>query len=100
MVTIVAFARRALAFFRAHPKLTKTLQWLLVAATVVFCVWAVKDQWSKAKPRLAHTLNGSDLAIGRTWLAILEQFQQKDGSVMLPEPLHAFMGTDRLTREG
>jgi seryl-tRNA synthetase len=51
----------------------------------------------KAKPRLAHTLNGSGLAIGRTWLAILEQFQQKDGSVVIPEPLRAFMGTDRLT---
>jgi seryl-tRNA synthetase len=50
----------------------------------------------KAKPRLAHTLNGSGLAIGRTWLAILEQFQQKDGSVIVPEPLRAFMGTDRL----
>jgi seryl-tRNA synthetase len=50
----------------------------------------------KAKPRLANTLNGSGLAIGRTWLAILEQFQQKDGSVLLPAPLHAFMGTDRL----
>jgi seryl-tRNA synthetase len=54
----------------------------------------------KAKPRLAHTLNGSGLAIGRTWLAILEQFQQKDGSVILPEPLRAFMGTDRLTPPG
>jgi glycosyltransferase 2 family protein len=58
MVTIVAFARRALAFFRAHPKLTKTLQWLLVAATVIFCVWAVKDQWSKAKPRLENAQPG------------------------------------------
>jgi seryl-tRNA synthetase len=52
----------------------------------------------KAKPRLLNTLNGSGLAIGRTWLAILEQFQQKDGSVLLPAPLHAFMGTDRLVR--
>jgi seryl-tRNA synthetase len=51
----------------------------------------------KGKPRLLHTLNGSGLAVGRTWLAILEQFQQKDGSVSLPEPLRAFMGTDRLT---
>jgi seryl-tRNA synthetase len=50
----------------------------------------------KAKPRLLHTLNGSGLAVGRTWVAILEQFQQKDGSVSLPEPLRAFMGTDRL----
>ena len=50
----------------------------------------------KAKPRLLNTLNGSGLAIGRTWLAILEQFQQRDGSVLVPEPLRAFMGTDRL----
>ena len=51
----------------------------------------------KAKPRLLHTLNGSGLAIGRTWVAILEQFQQADGSVLLPEVLRGFMGTDRLS---
>ncbi|HYP89742.1 MAG TPA: serine--tRNA ligase [Polyangiaceae bacterium] len=51
----------------------------------------------KAKPRLLHTLNGSGLAIGRTWLAILEQYQEADGSVIVPEPLRAFMGTDRIT---
>jgi len=50
----------------------------------------------KAKPRLVHTLNGSGLAVGRTWLAILEQFQRSDGSVSIPEPLRPFMGTDRL----
>ena len=50
----------------------------------------------KGKPRLVHTLNGSGLAIGRTWVAILEQYQQKDGSVIVPEPLRAFMGTERL----
>jgi len=50
----------------------------------------------KGKPRLVNTLNGSGLAIGRTWVAILEQYQQKDGSVIVPEPLRAFMGTDRL----
>ena len=49
------------------------------------------------KPEFVHTLNGSGLAIGRTWVAILEQHQQKDGSVLIPEPLRAFMGTDRLT---
>ncbi|HLV65868.1 MAG TPA: serine--tRNA ligase [Polyangiaceae bacterium] len=49
-----------------------------------------------AKPRLAHTLNGSALAVGRTWLAILEQFQQRDGSVVIPEPLRGFMGVDRI----
>lgn len=51
---------------------------------------------AKAKPRLLHTLNGSGLAIGRTWVAILEQYQQADGSVYLPEVLHGFMGTDRI----
>ena len=51
----------------------------------------------KAKPRLVHTLNGSGLAIGRTWVAILEQYQQADGTVLLPEALRPFMRTDRLT---
>ena len=54
----------------------------------------------KAKPRLVHTLNGSGLAVGRTLVAILEQNQQKDGSVLLPEPLRDFMGTDRITARG
>ncbi len=48
------------------------------------------------KPRLAATLNGSALAVGRTMVAILEQFQQADGSVILPEVLHSYVGTDRL----
>ena len=48
----------------------------------------------KAKPRLAHTLNGSGLAIGRTLVAILEQYQRADGTVAVPEPLRAYMGTD------
>jgi seryl-tRNA synthetase len=48
------------------------------------------------KPRLLHTLNGSGLAVGRTLVAILEQFQRADGSVVVPEPLRAFMGTDVL----
>jgi seryl-tRNA synthetase len=51
----------------------------------------------KAKPRLLHTLNGSGLAVGRTWLALLEQYQQRDGSVLIPQALRDFMGTDRLT---
>ncbi|ANM29433.1 seryl-tRNA synthetase [Acidobacteria bacterium Mor1] len=45
-----------------------------------------------AKPRLAHTLNGSGLAVGRTLLAILENFQQADGSVVIPEALRPYMG--------
>jgi seryl-tRNA synthetase len=48
----------------------------------------------KGKPRLCHTLNGSGIAIGRTLIAILEQNQQKDGSVVIPEALRAFMGMD------
>lgn len=51
----------------------------------------------KAKPEFAHTLNGSGLAIGRTWLALLENYQQRDGSVIIPEALRPFMdGIDRI----
>ena len=49
------------------------------------------------KAELVHTLNGSALAVGRTWLAILENFQQADGSVILPEALRPYMGVDRIT---
>ncbi|HEY1533784.1 MAG TPA: serine--tRNA ligase [Polyangiaceae bacterium] len=52
---------------------------------------------AKGKPKLLHTLNGSGLAIGRTWVAILEQYQQQDGSVLMPGALHALMGTDRIS---
>jgi seryl-tRNA synthetase len=48
----------------------------------------------KAKPRLAHTLNGSGLAVGRTVIAILEQYQQADGSVVVPEVLQGAMGCE------
>lgn len=47
---------------------------------------------SKSKPEFVHTLNGSGLAIGRTMAAILENFQQEDGSVLIPEPLRPYMG--------
>jgi seryl-tRNA synthetase len=43
------------------------------------------------KPEFVHTLNGSGLAIGRTWIAILENFQQADGSVVVPEVLRPYM---------
>ena len=46
----------------------------------------------KAKPEFVHTINGSGLAVGRTWLAILENYQQPDGSVLIPEPLRPYMG--------
>ncbi len=46
-----------------------------------------------------HTLNGSGLAIGRTLAAILENFQQKDGSVIIPEVLKPYMGTEEITKK-
>ncbi len=49
------------------------------------------------KTELVHTLNGSALAVGRTWLAILENYQQPDGTVLIPEALRPYMGTDRIT---
>lgn len=48
----------------------------------------------KDKAQFVHTLNGSGLAIGRTTAAILENFQQEDGSVKVPEVLQKYMGTD------
>ncbi|MBN1571069.1 MAG: serine--tRNA ligase [Acidobacteria bacterium] len=52
------------------------------------------------KRQYLHTLNGSGLAIGRTWLAILENYQQKDGSVIIPEALRPYMnGMDIIKRK-
>lgn len=45
-----------------------------------------------AKPELVHTLNGSGLAVGRTWLAILENYQQEDGSIEIPKALRPYLG--------
>jgi seryl-tRNA synthetase len=51
------------------------------------------------KPRLCHTLNGSGLAVGRTWLAILENYQNQDGSVTIPETLRPYLGgMDKIVR--
>lgn len=44
-----------------------------------------------AKPEFVHTLNGSGLAVGRTWIAVLENYQQEDGSVLIPEILQPYM---------
>jgi seryl-tRNA synthetase len=49
------------------------------------------------KTEFVHTLNGSGLAIGRTWLAVLENYQQADGSVVIPEVLRPYMGVERIT---
>ncbi len=53
------------------------------------------------KPELVHTLNGSGLAVGRTFLAVLENYQQEDGSVIVPEVLRPYMGgLEKITLQG
>ena len=55
---------------------------------------------AKGKPEHLHTLNGSGLAVGRTIVALLENFQQADGSVRLPKALHPYMGVDCIPAPG
>ena len=52
------------------------------------------------KPELVHTLNGSGLAVGRTLIAVLENYQQSDGSIRIPEALQPYMGGERLLGRG
>jgi seryl-tRNA synthetase len=51
----------------------------------------------KGKSEFVHTLNGSALAVGRTWVAVVENYQQSDGSVLIPEALRPYVGADRIT---
>jgi seryl-tRNA synthetase len=55
---------------------------------------AIRFKSPKGKAEFAHTLNGSGLAVGRTWVAIVENYQQKDGSVVVPEALRPYLGTE------
>jgi seryl-tRNA synthetase len=48
------------------------------------------------KSEFVHTLNGSGLAVGRTWIAVVENYQQADGSILVPEALRPYMGIDRI----
>jgi seryl-tRNA synthetase len=48
------------------------------------------------KSDFVHTLNGSGLAVGRTWIAVVENYQQADGSILIPEALRPYMGIDRI----
>jgi len=52
----------------------------------------------KSKTEFVHTLNGSGLAVGRTWVAIVENYQQADGSVIIPEVLRPYIGAERITK--
>ena len=54
----------------------------------------------RRKSEFVHTLNGSGLAVGRTWLAIIENYQQADGSIMIPEALVPYMGVERIGAKG
>ena len=53
---------------------------------------------AKASPEFVHTLNGSGVAVGRLFAAILENFQQKDGSVFVPKALQPFFGSDAIAK--
>jgi seryl-tRNA synthetase len=60
---------------------------------------SIRTKTGKGKTEFVHTLNGSGLAVGRTWVAIVENYQQADGSVLVPEVLRPYLGVDRLTAE-
>jgi seryl-tRNA synthetase len=55
---------------------------------------SIRFKSAKGKSEFAHTLNGSGLAVGRTWVAIVENYQQKDGSVVVPEVLRPYIGAE------
>jgi len=55
---------------------------------------------SGKKSEYAHTLNGSGLAVGRTWVAIVENYQQKDGSVVVPEALRPYLNAEVIVAQG
>jgi len=57
---------------------------------------SIRAKSGKGKADYVHTLNGSGLAVGRTWVAIVENYQQADGSVLVPEALRPYLGVERL----
>ncbi len=61
---------------------------------------SIRHKSGKAKGEFVHTLNGSGLAVGRTWVAIIENYQQKDGSVLVPEALRPYLNAEVITKQG
>jgi seryl-tRNA synthetase len=59
-----------------------------------------REAGAKGKSQFVHTLNGSGLAIGRTWVAIVENYQQKDGSVLIPNALRPYLNAERIVAGG
>ncbi len=60
---------------------------------------SIRTKPGKGKTEFVHTLNGSGLAVGRTWVAIVENYQQADGSVLVPEVLRPYVGAESLRAE-
>jgi seryl-tRNA synthetase len=60
----------------------------------------IRTKSGKSKSEFVHTLNGSGLAIGRTWVAIVENYQQADGSVLVPSVLQPYLNAERIDRTG
>ena len=61
---------------------------------------SIRVKSGKGKAESAHTLNGSGLAVGRTWVAIVENYQQKDGSVLVPKALQPYLNAEVITKQG
>jgi len=61
---------------------------------------SIRSRSGKGKPDFVHTLNGSALAVGRTWVAIVENYQQADGSVLVPPALQPYLRAERIHADG
>ena len=61
---------------------------------------SIRSKKGKEKAEFVHTLNGSGLAVGRTWVAIVENYQQADGTVVVPEALRPYLNAERITKRG
>ncbi|HXG31763.1 MAG TPA: serine--tRNA ligase [Bryobacteraceae bacterium] len=60
----------------------------------------IRFRTPQGKAEYVHTLNGSGLAVGRTWVAVVENYQQRDGSVVIPEALRPYLNAECITRQG
>ncbi|MCS7315711.1 MAG: serine--tRNA ligase [Bryobacterales bacterium] len=60
----------------------------------------IRMKSGRGKSEYVHTLNGSGLAVGRTWVAVVENYQQADGSVVIPEALRPYLDAERITPRG
>ena len=60
----------------------------------------IRCKAGKGKAEFLHTLNGSGLAVGRTWVAIVENYQQADGTVVVPHALRPYLNAERITKQG